>query len=118
VIRVEQWAELRRLYFVRGLSIKEIQRRTGFHQQTIRRALRSEQAPRYGRAPRPSKLDPFKEEVHRLLREEPRLPGFCETGRPRRGPFERVSGWLMGWGSRPDRASRVRMQLSRMGRHS
>jgi transposase len=75
VIRVEQWAELRRLYFVKGLSIKEIQRRTGFHRQTIRRALRSEQAPRYERAPRPSKLDPFKEEVHRLLREEPRLPG-------------------------------------------
>jgi transposase len=75
VIRVEQWAELRRLYFVKRLSIKEIQRRTGFHRQTIRRALRSEQAPRYERAPRPSKLDPFKEEVHRLLREEPRLPG-------------------------------------------
>ncbi len=75
MIRVEQWAELRRLYFVKGLSIKEIQRRTGFHRQTIRRALRSEQAPRYVRAPRPSKLDPFKEEVHRLLREEPRLPG-------------------------------------------
>ncbi len=75
MIRVEQWAELRRLHFVKGLSIKEIQRRTGFHRQTIRRALRSEQAPRYERAPRPSKLDPFKEEVHRLLREEPRLPG-------------------------------------------
>jgi len=75
VIRVEQWAELRRLHFVKGLSIKEIQRRTGFHRQTIRRALRSVQAPRYERAPRPSKLDPFKEEIQRLLREEPRLPG-------------------------------------------
>ena len=29
-----------------------------------------------------------------------------------------VSGWLMGWGSRPGRASRARTQLSRMGRHS
>jgi hypothetical protein len=75
VIRVEQWAELRRLHFVKGLSIKEIQRRTGFHRQTIRRALRSERAPRYERAPRPSKLDPFREEIQRLLREEPRLPG-------------------------------------------
>lgn len=75
MIRVEQWAELRRLHFVKGLSIKEIQRRTGLHRQTIRRALRSEQAPRYERAPRPSKLDPFKEEIQRLLREEPRLPG-------------------------------------------
>lgn len=75
MIRVEQWAELRRLHFVKGLSIKEIQRRTGFHRKTIRRALRSEQAPRYERVPRPSKLDPFREEVQRLLREEPRLPG-------------------------------------------
>ncbi len=75
MIRVEQWAELRRLHFVKGLSIKEIQRRTGLHRQTIRRALRSERAPRYERAPRPSKLDPFKGEIQRLLRDEPRLPG-------------------------------------------
>jgi transposase len=75
VIRVEQWAELRRLHFVKGLSIKEMQRRTGLHRQTIRRALRSAQAPRYERPPRPSKLDPFREEIQRLLREEPRLPG-------------------------------------------
>jgi transposase len=75
VIRVEQWAEIRRLYFVKGLSIKEIQRRTGLHRQTIRRVLRSEQAPRYERPPRPSMLDPFREEVLRLLGEEPRLPG-------------------------------------------
>jgi transposase len=75
VIRVEQWAEIRRLHFVRGISIKEIQRRTGLHRQTIRRALRSDEPPRYERPPRSSKLDPFREEVQRLLREEPRLPG-------------------------------------------
>lgn len=68
MIRVEQWAEIRRLHFVKRLSIKEIHRRTGLHRQTIRRALRSEGPPRYERPPRPSKLDPFKEEVHRLLR--------------------------------------------------
>jgi len=75
VIRVEQWAEIRRLHFVKGLSIKEIQRRTGLHRQTIRRALRSERPPRYERPPRASMLDPFREEVHRLLGEQPRLPG-------------------------------------------
>jgi hypothetical protein len=37
--------------------------------------LRSTEAPRYRRPPRPWKLDPFREEVHRLLRCEPRLPG-------------------------------------------
>jgi len=75
VIRVEQWAEIRRMHFVAGLSIKAIHRRTGLHRETIRRALRSEGPPRYARPPRPSKLDPFKEEIHRFLREEPRLPG-------------------------------------------
>jgi transposase len=71
---VEQWAELRRLHFVQGISIKELHRRTGLHRQTIRRALRSSEPPRYERDHLPSKLDPFKDEIHRLLREDPRLP--------------------------------------------
>jgi transposase len=75
VVGVEQWAEIRRLYFVKRLSIKEIVRRTGHGRNTIRRALRSGEPPRYRRAPRPSKLDPFRDEVHRLLRADPRLPG-------------------------------------------
>jgi transposase len=72
---VEQWAELRRLHFVRGLSIREIHRRTGLHRDTIRRALAGETPPRYRRLAAGSKLDPFKPEIHRLLREDPRLPG-------------------------------------------
>src|SRR6266540_4933483 len=75
VVGVEQWAEIRRLYFVKRLSIKEIVRRTGHGRNTIRRALRSGAPPRYRRAPRPSKVDPFRDEVHRLLRSDPRLPG-------------------------------------------
>jgi transposase len=75
VVGVEQWAEIRRLYFVERLSIKEIVRRTGHGRNTIRRALRSVEAPRYRRRWRPSKLDPFRDEVHRLLRSDPRLPG-------------------------------------------
>jgi transposase len=75
VLGVEQWAELRRLHFVGGVSIRELHRRTGLDRKTIRRALRSELPPRYRREPVPSKLDPFKEEIQRLLGEEPRLPG-------------------------------------------
>jgi transposase len=75
VVDVEQWAEIRRMHFVAGLSIKEIARRTGRDRSTVRRALRSSEPPVYRRAPRPSKLGPFKEEIHRLLREDPRLPG-------------------------------------------
>jgi transposase len=75
VVGVEQWAEIRRLYFVGRLSIKELVRRTGHSRNTIRRALRSGEPPRYRRPPRPSKLDPFREEIHRLLRSDARLPG-------------------------------------------
>ena len=72
---VEQWAELRRAHFVEKVSIKELARHTGLHRQTIRRALRSSEPPRYERTPQPSKLDPFKDEIHRLLRDDGRLPG-------------------------------------------
>src|SRR5262249_31214349 len=65
VVGVEQWAEIRRLYFVKRLSIKEIVRRTGHGRNTIRRALRSAETPRYRRPPRPSKLDPFRDEIQR-----------------------------------------------------
>jgi transposase len=75
VVGVEQWAEIRRLHFVRGLSQREIRRRTGLHRDTIRRAVTSSQPPVYRRAPAGSKLDPFKEEIHRLLRDDPKLPG-------------------------------------------
>jgi transposase len=74
VVSVEQWAEIRRLHFVRGIGIREIARRTGLHRQTIRRALRADAPPRYSRPGRPSKLDPHKAEIHRLLGEHPRLP--------------------------------------------
>ena len=74
MVDVEQWAEIRRMRLVAGLSIREIERRTGRHRDTIRRALRSAQPPRYSRSSRPSKLDPFRGEIAELLRAEPRIP--------------------------------------------
>jgi transposase len=88
---VERWAELRREHFVRGVSIKELARRFGVDRNTVRRALRSEEPPVYRRPAVGSKLDPFKDEIHRLLREDPKLPGVrvrellaplgCEAGK-------------------------------------
>ena len=75
MVGVEQWAEIRRLYYVERLAIREIARRTGRDRNTVRKALRSERPPKYSRPARASKLDPFKEEIHRLLGAEPRLPG-------------------------------------------
>ncbi|MGH2992082.1 MAG: IS21 family transposase [Solirubrobacterales bacterium] len=69
MVSVERWAEIRRMHRVEELSIREIARRTGLHRKTIRRALRSPQPPRYRRTPKPSKLDPHREEIARLLRD-------------------------------------------------
>ena len=74
MIGVEQWAEIRRLHFVVGLSIKEICRRTGRNRSTVRRAVRATEPPAYRRPPAGSKLDPHKPEIHRLLGADPRLP--------------------------------------------
>ena len=75
MVGVEQWAELRREHFVRGVSIKALARRTGLSRNTVRAALRSSEPPSYRRAPAGSKLDPFKDEIHRLLKDEPEMPG-------------------------------------------
>jgi len=75
VLDVEGWAELRREHFVRGVSIKELARRTGMSRNTIRAALRASAPSKYQRPAAPSKLDPFKDEIHRLLKADPRMPG-------------------------------------------
>jgi len=75
VLDVRRWAEIRRMKEVEGLSIHEIARRTGHDRNTVRRALRREGPPRYQRPRRPSKVDPFKEEIDRLLQADPRIPG-------------------------------------------
>jgi transposase len=62
------------MHRVERLSIREISRRTGLHRRTIRRALASEEPPRYVRGPAGSKLDPFRDWVCEQLRVDPRIP--------------------------------------------
>jgi hypothetical protein len=62
------------MYRVERLSIREISRRTGWHRRTIRRALASDEPPRYCRVPASSKLDPFREWVCVQLKDDPRIP--------------------------------------------
>src|ERR687885_2440994 len=57
------------------LSTREIPRRSGHDRKTVQRAIRSDAPPSYERPPQGSKLDPFKDEIDRLLRADPRLPG-------------------------------------------
>ena len=72
---MEGWAELRREHFVRKVSIKELARRTGLSRNTVRAALRSDRPPSYERAAAGSRLDPFKDEIHRLLKADSKLTG-------------------------------------------
>ena len=75
VLEVEPWAGLRRKHFGRGVSIRDLSRRYGIGRNTLRRELRSHGPPRYERPVRASKLEPFKDEIHRLLRADPKLSG-------------------------------------------
>jgi len=76
LLDVEQWAQIRRMKHVEGLSQREIHRRTGIHRDTIRHALAAPKPPSYGPRPkRASKLDPFRQSSEELLADEPTLSG-------------------------------------------
>jgi transposase len=69
VITLDEWAEIRRLHRSEGLPIKAIARKLGISKNTVRRALRAVEVPRYSRLPRGSIVD----EVEPLIREQLRL---------------------------------------------
>jgi hypothetical protein len=74
VVDVEQWAEVRRMKRVEGLSAREISRRTGLGRDTVSRLLMAETPPRYSRARAESILDPFKDWICEQLQGDPKVP--------------------------------------------
>lgn len=74
MVGVEQWAEVRRMKRVEGLSAREIARRTGLARDTVGRLLAAEMPPRYARSPAGSILDPFKEWICEELKADPKVP--------------------------------------------
>ena len=73
MVGVEQWAEVRRMHRVEGVSAREISRRTGLHRNTVKRLLAAPVPPRYQRQPSGSKLDPFKDWICEQLQADPRI---------------------------------------------
>jgi len=73
VVGVEQWAEIRRLYFVEERSKRAISAMLGVHRDTVTRAVTGSQPPRYVRAPAGSKLDPFKDWICEQLQADPSI---------------------------------------------
>jgi transposase len=67
-----EWAQVRGLV-ADGISEREIARRLGINRRTVARLARSEEPPRYRRAPTGSQLDPFEPVVCRLLAEWPAI---------------------------------------------
>jgi hypothetical protein len=73
LVGVEQWAVVRRMHRVDGVSAREISRRTGLARETVARMLAASEPPRYRRGPAGSKLDPFRDWICEQLAAEPRI---------------------------------------------
>ena len=94
VVGVEQWAEMRRLHFVNGLSQREIRRRTGLHRDTIRNAVNSNGN---GHPGGPCSLPVPRDRDHRPGPEEqtarePRC--YAAPGRMELGGLEPPTSWV------------------------
>ena len=87
MIDVEEWAEMRRLHRAEGMGVKAIARTLGVARNTVRAALRSDEAPRYERAGPGSAVDAFEPAIRRLLALTPHMPATVVA--------ERI-GWTRG----------------------
>ena len=87
MIDVEEWAEIRRLHRAEGMGVKAIVRRLGVARNTVRSALRSDEAPHYERKGPGSAVDAFEPEIRRLLAATPDMPATVVA--------ERI-GWTRG----------------------
>lgn len=75
MISVEDWVDIRSMY-KQGYTIKGVAREFGISRNTVRKALREDQSPRYTpQKPRASKLDPYKDYLKARLEKCPRLSG-------------------------------------------
>lgn len=74
MIGLDEWAEIRRLRFAEGMGVRAIARRLGVSRNTVRCALRSDEAPVYRRERRGSAVDAVEASIRRLLAVTPDMP--------------------------------------------
>jgi transposase len=74
MINVDDWAEIRRLYFAEDLGIKTIARQLGVARNTVRTAVRGSDPPNYQRKPHGSLVDAKESDICALLRDCPTMP--------------------------------------------
>ncbi|NDU77989.1 IS21 family transposase [Actinomadura sp. DSM 109109] len=74
MIKVEDWAEIRRLHRAEGMPIKAVARRMGISKNTVKRALAAEEPPKYRRAGRGAIVDAVEPQIRELLEQFPGMP--------------------------------------------
>ncbi|MBO3102590.1 IS21 family transposase [Cellulomonas fengjieae] len=74
MIGVEDWAEVRRLRRVEGMSISAIARRLRIARNTVKKALASDRTPKYERPARGSLVDEVEPQIRGLLVSCPTMP--------------------------------------------
>ncbi len=71
---MEDWAEIRRLHKSEGMPIRAITRKLGVGRNTVRRALASDEPPKYVRKPKGSIVDAVEPQIRELLGQWPDMP--------------------------------------------
>ena len=74
MINVDDWAEIRRLYFAEHLGVKTIARQLGVARNTVRTAVRGSDPPNYQRKGTGSLVDAVEPKICELLRDCPTMP--------------------------------------------
>jgi len=74
MINVDDWAEIRRLYFAEHLGVKTIARQLGVARNTVRTAVRGSEPPNYQRKAKGSLVDAVEPKICELLRDCPTMP--------------------------------------------
>lgn len=74
MIRVEDWAEIRRLHRAEGLSARAVARQLGISRGTVLRALASDRPPKYQRPLKGSAVDAVEPAIRELLKQTPAMP--------------------------------------------
>lgn len=101
MIKVEDWAEIRRLHRAEGMPIKAIARRLGIARNTVRRALAATQPPKYQRPSKGSIVDAVEPQIRQLLQQWPDMPATVIA--------ERI-GWQRSMTVLKDRIRQIRPQ--------
>ena len=84
---VHDWAEVRRLHDVEGMSKAAIAAKLSMSRNTVARLVALAEPPKYERVRAGSQLDPFAEQIAAMLAEDPKVPATVITERLRRFGF-------------------------------